>query len=184
MPEVLASDGGQYVVVTFADPSVAATDVAVRVDGTEYTNSFTATVDRGVDIGFESPRDVAAENGAVLVGGEPYPLSRDVLDRLANPPRFTDVSFDARAEVRPGGLVGLDVRVWNRGGPGTFAGVFGVPDAPPTVFSERVDSGTFAGYAEHVTIAANAAPGDRTAVFDTGFERYTVPFTVVEPDTK
>ncbi len=182
-PEVLATEGRQYVVVTIGASAVEASDVALRLDGTEYASSFTATADGRLDIGFAVPRDVAAESGTVLVGGESKPIYRDVLERLANPPRFTNVSFDADAEIRPGAFMGLDVRVWNKGGPGPFNGVFDVPDASPKVFSERVDSGTFASYATYVTISEGATPGDRTAVFDTGFEQYTVPFTVVRSDS-
>ncbi|WP_222915187.1 hypothetical protein [Natrinema sp. SYSU A 869] len=119
---------------------------------------------------------------ATIVRDGSRSLSRDVLDRLANPPRFTDVSFDARAEIRPGAIMGLDVRVWNRGGPGPFSGVFDVPGAPPTVFSEPIDSDTLSDHTAHVTIGDDADPGDETAVFDTGFEQYTAPFTIVTPD--
>ncbi|WP_254762648.1 hypothetical protein [Natrinema marinum] len=182
-PEVLATEGHQYVVAAFDAATVDASDVAFRLDGTEYTGSFTATRDGRLEIGFEVPRDVAAESGAVLVGGESNSVYRDVLDRLANPPRFTNVSFDADPEVRPGAFMGLDVRVWNKGGPGSFEGVFDVSGAPPKVFSEQVDSGTYASFMTYVTIDEDAGAGERTAVFDTGFEEYTVPFSIVDPES-
>ncbi|QLG50019.1 hypothetical protein [Natrinema halophilum] len=180
-PEVLATDGGQYVIVTVGERTIDASDVVLRLDDTEYTDTFTANRDGRLHVGFEVPQDVAAENGTALVGEARHPIYRDVLDRLADPPRFTNVSFDARAEIRPGAIMGLDVRIWNRGGPGPFTAVFDVPDAQPSVFSEQVDSGTFAGYTTHVTIDDDAESGGRTAVFDTGFERYTVPYTIVSP---
>lgn len=181
-PEIIASEGRQYVVATFDAATVSASDVALRLDGTEYAGTVTATADGRLEIGFEVPQDVAAESGVVLVGGESKPVSRDVLDRLANPPRFTNVSFDADAESRPGAILGLDVRVWNEGGLGPFTGVFDVPGAPPKVFSEQVDSATFAGYTTHVTISDDATPREDTAVFDTGFEQYRVPVSIVPPN--
>ncbi|WP_049924296.1 hypothetical protein [Halopiger djelfimassiliensis] len=179
-PEILATEDRQYVVVTFGAPTSDASDVALRLDGTEYASSFTATADGRLDVGFEVPLNVAAESATVLVGGESHPVYRDVLDRLSNPPRLTSVSFDADAEVRPGTIATVDVRVRNEGGPGPFKGVFEVPGAPPKVFSERIDGDTLAGYTTHATIGSDVESGDRTAVFDTGFQRQTTTVTIVE----
>ncbi|WP_408959877.1 hypothetical protein [Natrinema sp. 74] len=44
-PEVLATEGRQYVVVTVGESTVEARDVALRLDGTEYASSFTAAAD-------------------------------------------------------------------------------------------------------------------------------------------
>ncbi|WP_222915189.1 hypothetical protein [Natrinema sp. SYSU A 869] len=63
---MIATEGRQYVVVTIGETTVDVAETVLRLDGTEYASSFSAESDGRLDIGFEVPRDVAAENGAVL----------------------------------------------------------------------------------------------------------------------
>lgn len=176
--KVLANADRQYVIVTFRDDGSDAAETTLHLDGEKYTHSFTAAHDGRLDVGFDVPRDVTAAEGSIRFEGTSYPVYRDVLDRLANPPRFTETEFDVQEDVSPGGFLGLDVQTWNKGDTGPFKGVFRVPDAPSKVFSKTIDSGTLSRTSTYVTINEDATAGERTAVFDTGFKQYTQSFTV------